>query len=331
MIIQLKVDFLDTKIILENGRLSTDLFVKPTDTHSYLHYTSAHPTHCKQSGPYSQLIRIKRICTTNQKFLQHQLALVKYYLKRGYPEDILLKNVQNIENLSRQDLLYPEKSTEKPTPRQYMVMTYSPCNPKIIQIIRKHWHMLQYSSSPKQFTAPPMVSYRKGPTMKDTLVSARVKNQNMDPKPPQPPPPKCIHVSCIICKYLNKSDRYTSKATKRSYKLNTKYTPCCQTKNIIYMITCYTCKKQYVGETKRSLEKRMKEHQYDIKSKKDKPVSRHMLEHKSNRIDYQIIKILHEDPDLDSTTKLRKSEEMYWIHQLRTTHPRGINQKEDIR
>ena len=75
----------------------------------------------------------------------------------------------------------------------------------------------------------------------------------------------------------------------------------------------------------------MKEHQYDIKSKRDKPVSRHMLEHKSKRIDYQIIRIITQDPDLDTTTKFRKSEEMYRIHQLRTTHPRGINCKEDIR
>ena len=31
-----KVHFLDVEVTLENGALSTDLFVKPTDTHLYL-------------------------------------------------------------------------------------------------------------------------------------------------------------------------------------------------------------------------------------------------------------------------------------------------------
>ena len=45
------------------GKLTTDLNVKPTDRHHYLHYTSAHPNHTKRSVVYSRTLRLSRICS----------------------------------------------------------------------------------------------------------------------------------------------------------------------------------------------------------------------------------------------------------------------------
>ena len=57
-----KVNFLDVEVTLNNGVLSTDLFVKPTDTHQFLDPTSCHPYHCKKGIPYSQTLGLNRIC-----------------------------------------------------------------------------------------------------------------------------------------------------------------------------------------------------------------------------------------------------------------------------
>ena len=43
-----KVNFSDVEVTLNNGVPSTDLFVKPTDTHQFLDPTSCHPYHCKK-------------------------------------------------------------------------------------------------------------------------------------------------------------------------------------------------------------------------------------------------------------------------------------------
>ena len=44
------IPFLDTRIYIdENRQLQTTLYTKPTDTHNYLHYKSAHPKHLKNS------------------------------------------------------------------------------------------------------------------------------------------------------------------------------------------------------------------------------------------------------------------------------------------
>ena len=42
------IAFLDIKVSLRNGKVFTDLYVKPTDQHQYIHYLSAHPYHTKK-------------------------------------------------------------------------------------------------------------------------------------------------------------------------------------------------------------------------------------------------------------------------------------------
>jgi hypothetical protein len=66
-----KVNFLDTTVKKVGNKLQTDLYQKPTDSHSYLLYNSAHPQRCKDSIPYGQFLRIRRICSTIQDFDRH--------------------------------------------------------------------------------------------------------------------------------------------------------------------------------------------------------------------------------------------------------------------
>ena len=43
------IPFLDLKVGLKDGKITTDLHVKPTDRHQYLHFSSVHPNHTKRS------------------------------------------------------------------------------------------------------------------------------------------------------------------------------------------------------------------------------------------------------------------------------------------
>ena len=55
------IPLLDLKIGLNNGEIVTDLHVKLTDCHQYLHFTSAHLNHTKRSVVVSQNLRISRL------------------------------------------------------------------------------------------------------------------------------------------------------------------------------------------------------------------------------------------------------------------------------
>ena len=49
--------FFDLKEKLNNGKLTTSAYKKPTDRHQYLHYRSSHPDYIKRSIVYSQNLR----------------------------------------------------------------------------------------------------------------------------------------------------------------------------------------------------------------------------------------------------------------------------------
>ena len=85
------IHFLDTAVILKEGHITMDLYNKPTDSHNYLLYLSAHPKRCKDNIPYCQYLRIRRICSELSDFDQHMKEMTKHFLNRGYPIDLLLQ------------------------------------------------------------------------------------------------------------------------------------------------------------------------------------------------------------------------------------------------
>ena len=60
-----EIHFLDFSVRKTNKQPVTDLYIKPTDTHQYLHASSCHVYHSKKSIPYSQALRLNRICSEN--------------------------------------------------------------------------------------------------------------------------------------------------------------------------------------------------------------------------------------------------------------------------
>ena len=66
----------------KGNQLVTDLYVKPTDTHQYLHASSCHASsHCKKSMSFGQALRLNRICSENVFFDNELEVWVK---ERGY-------------------------------------------------------------------------------------------------------------------------------------------------------------------------------------------------------------------------------------------------------
>ena len=59
------VIFLDLQLTIDNNHIKSCANFRPTDSHKYLLFSSSHPPSCKQSIPFSQLLRIKRCCFDN--------------------------------------------------------------------------------------------------------------------------------------------------------------------------------------------------------------------------------------------------------------------------
>ena len=85
-----QLPFLDLVLKPTTDRLVTSIHYKPTDTHSYLNYASSHPTRCKEAIPYSQFLRLRRICSDETDFEEKsQEMAVLFFRHRGYPKRII--------------------------------------------------------------------------------------------------------------------------------------------------------------------------------------------------------------------------------------------------
>ena len=84
------VSFLDILISIHDNRLTTSVFYKPTDSHSYLLYSS-HPNHTKQSIPFSlyMFLRLRRLSSEYEDFQSKSLEMREFFVQRGYPTCLL--------------------------------------------------------------------------------------------------------------------------------------------------------------------------------------------------------------------------------------------------
>ena len=87
------IPFLDLKVKLIDGKLETDLYMKPADCHQYL---SSHPEHTERSIIYSQTLRVNRLCSLEKDFNYHKLNMKEWFIKRGYPESVIEIEMQKV-------------------------------------------------------------------------------------------------------------------------------------------------------------------------------------------------------------------------------------------
>ena len=84
-----KINFLNLTVIKMDNQLVTDLYVKPTNTHQYLHASSYHVSHFKKSIPFSQALRLNRICSENAFFDKQCNELVVWLKERSYSDKLV--------------------------------------------------------------------------------------------------------------------------------------------------------------------------------------------------------------------------------------------------
>ena len=88
------IALLDISVSISGNRLSTSVHYKPTDSHSYLLHSSSHPAHVKNSIPYSQFLRRRRLCSDDTDFSEKAEEMCQFFKTRGYP-DIQLSTTAN--------------------------------------------------------------------------------------------------------------------------------------------------------------------------------------------------------------------------------------------
>ena len=159
-----------------NNRLQTALYKKPTACQNYLHAKSAHPFSLKKSIPYSQALRIKRICSAFEEYRKHFQDLIKRFVEKGYNEFTVRKQIERVDNLDISlDLKHCKPKRKDTIP---FSLTYNPVLPNIIEIINKQWHILSIDSTFKEIfnNLQPMIAFRKNTSLKQLIGTNAIRN-----------------------------------------------------------------------------------------------------------------------------------------------------------
>ena len=218
------ISFLDVTLLLDNNnKISTNLFVKSTDTHQYLLHTSCHPSHIKKSIPFSLDLRIRRICSTTEKFQQRTNELLEFLCKRGHRRQYVQSQINKAFQIPRRDTLF-YKSKTRNTDRPVFVTTYNPSLPNLNNVIKKYYPILTATERCQEaFKNTRLLAYRRPKNLRDFLVKARLKqsppnNANLPKKVT-----RCNDGRCRTCKFIaHGTSSYTFHNTgeqRKSYKI----------------------------------------------------------------------------------------------------------------
>ena len=341
---QTSTDFLDLTIYKGphfpyTNILDTKTYQKEQNLYQYLHFDSQHPRSQHKAVIIGECIRYARTCTTQETY-DTMLGLFKERLKkRNYPERFITKTMCIVSYTDRQKHLQTSKSIKPYILRPILKCLPPPQYNTLKQIILKNYGTVQLPPPrfctlrhttlqqelirtklyPTDEQILDMLLFQTQKTSTDahvntgTLPMLRYRNVKTQP---------CRHPRCMTCRHLNCEKSFTSSKTGKIYPLRHNFT--CTSKNVIYLITCTKCKKQYVGLTTQQLNVRINHHRSSIFNRIKTYISNHFNfpDHNISNLSVQIIDTPQEGPN--TFQRLQKLE-AYWIHTLRTMQPLGLN------
>ena len=360
-----RIEFLDLNIFKgrrfnTNRHLDISTHFKKTNTFQYLHFSSSHPRSVFKGLVKGETIRFLRSNTdphtynkTINKFREHLflrnypklfvdriLANITHSLRASYiptltpsltpspspsPNLTLNPNPNPSPNPSPSPSPSPNPSSSTIIPR--LVTTYTP-HLALIQLLRKHWSLIQDDPSLSLlFPSPPQLSYRRNPTLRDSLVRASLPGSSRPPTGQVPPIPinrleprmiKCADGRCKVCPKAEGRRILFSMVSNTPYAFHETFT--CTDTSLIYCIVCDKCGKLYIGLTSNSLKVRFRAHRHSSETRKLIPLYRHFARKSHNFLrDHRIVPLEHCEPDALA------EREAYWIRTLHTLIPHGLN------
>ena len=319
-----KVNFLDVQVIKKQDKLVTDLFVKSTDSHQYLDYSSCHPKYCKNLIPYSRALRLNRICSDASSFDKRCNELESWLQKRGYNDALVRNKILAARKFSRTELLHREKQKKKQ--KMTLNISYHPAYQGLDRILRKIHVTLTFDKEHgKVFEDIPIIGFRRGKSLKDLLVRAKVPPLITENRSSG----SCLGKRCLTCPFIESSTSFTSKKGVtyhiRQPNLN------CNSKNVVYLLSCKTCGVQYVGSCTTKFRLRFNNYKSCNRKHFEQVVPQQNLHSHFDTLGHNgISDFSFTLIDQAENEKCLRKRERFWQYKLETFIPHGLNDHEVV-
>ena len=334
-----QIEFLDTLVYIDNdNKLQTTLYKKPTDCQNYLHSKSEHPYSLKKSIAYSQVLRIKRICSTQNAFEKHSSNLLQQLKKKGYHHDTLKEQIEKARVQERTLLL--NKNPEEVKQSIPISITYNRTLPKFKSIVDKNWHLLQVNLELKErFQSSPIIAFRKNKNLKQIIGSNTIEHNKKlirsNDKVNGKSSPCLSNTRTLCCKQVVSTTSFKSNQTNCVFKIFHNIN--CKSTFLIYLLERNICNIQYVGKSETTFNIRSNNHRKtyhrtikDVKDPNTLPADKHFTlpghDFNKNAKFTLIEKLTNTYKVATETLKERLNRGNFWILKLRTLTPNGLNQ-----
>ena len=293
------VAFLDTRITIKNGKLTTDLYKKETHSAQYLLPSSTHPPHCTKNIPYSLAYRLRRICSEEEDFEERLTELRNMLQVRKYRRKTIDEAFDRARKISRQEALKKVQRQNSSQGKVTFVIPFDPRLPQISKIIQNQFALMKQDPlCAKIFEKGVQVAYRRHNNIRDILCRATlatIKNRTSNRE--QRGWKKCPRDGCLTCGYSKNMSQFTVTATGEKITIRQNIT--CTDKNVIYCIQCTKCHMQYVGKTTSKFKDRATAHRFSVDNQKSCPISDHFNlpgHNKNNMFFFAFEKVVQDDP-----------------------------------
>ena len=154
-----------------DNRIFTSKYYKDTDSHFYFSFSSSHPSSCKSFTPYSQFLRLRKICSENDDFDMEATKMETFFAARGYPNDLIRRGRQRASTRSRAEILESNAGNNTANDRVPLVNTFHPMNLDACKIISRNFRILHDDITTNTILRnPPLKAFRRAMNLKDLLV-----------------------------------------------------------------------------------------------------------------------------------------------------------------
>ena len=161
--------------LAKDSILDINTHYKPTETFQFTHFASCHPPGVKYGFIKGKAIRFFGTNASKETFEGGLLKFKQHFKARGYPENTIERSLSGVNFASRQSAL-----THRQKPKDHerllpFVITFHLAVKNLKQILIEHWSLRHNLPLPKTaFTKVPIISYKKGKYLRDTLVRAKI-------------------------------------------------------------------------------------------------------------------------------------------------------------
>ena len=142
---------------------------------------------------------------------------------------------------------------------------------------------------------------------------------------------KCDRNRCDLCRNFVESKSFLSFQTGKKYTIHSRLS--CDSKNLIYLVSCKKCRLQYVGSTTTDFRIRFRNHKSAMLTKKTTcEVAIHFtrIPHTLGDFPFQCIDQVQAPSGSEEIDRLLITKEAYWSAQLFSLAPHGLNKRKEF-